>query len=81
MRNHGLDDVRVDIICVDCGTGHYKPIGWFRKYANLICRGCGSEITVKNKQLQASIVEFGKTMERLRRTRPDKAANSVIDSV
>jgi hypothetical protein len=80
MRNVGLDDVQVDIICVDCGTGHYKPIGWFRKHANLICHGCGSEIIVNNEQLQANIVEFSKTMERLRRTRPGKAAESVIDS-
>lgn len=68
MRKNELEHLRVGILCTECGTGQHKPIKYFRKCPKLTCDGCGAEIRVDNKQLQASIVEFDITMTRLRRT-------------
>jgi hypothetical protein len=67
MRNR-LDDLRIDVICGDCGTAHCRRIGYFRKHTSLTCAACGTEIMFHNKQLQASIIEFDRTMTRLRRS-------------
>jgi len=68
MRKDGLDQVRIDVICGDCGTGQCRPIEYFRKHSNLVCEDCGAEISLDNKQFKASIAEFGWTMVRLRRS-------------
>ncbi|HEY7245029.1 MAG TPA: hypothetical protein VH678_14235 [Xanthobacteraceae bacterium] len=66
MRKNALDNVRIEVICRDCGTAQGRPIGYFRDHSNLTCHGCGTEIVLENRQFYASIVEFGKTMARLR---------------
>jgi hypothetical protein len=68
MRKDDLDEIRIDVICGDCGTGQCRPIKYFRKHSNLVCEDCGAEILLDNKRFQASIAEFGRTMVRLRRS-------------
>jgi len=67
MPKNALDKVTIEVVCADCGTGHFKPIGYFRDQAHLTCDCCGSEIRMENKQFRASIAEFAQTMARLRR--------------
>jgi ribosomal protein S27E len=66
MRKNALDSVTIEVICRDCGTGHCRSIGYFRDHSNLTCQGCGTGISIQNKQFHASIVEFGQIMARLR---------------
>ena len=66
MPKNALDRVTIEVICSECGTGHCKPIAYFRNHSNLTCDGCGTGISIENKEFHASIVEFGRTMARLR---------------
>jgi hypothetical protein len=66
MLKNSVDKVTIEIVCGTCGTGQSKPIGYFRNHSQLTCDGCGSEITVENKQLRVSIAEFERAMARLR---------------
>jgi hypothetical protein len=66
MLKNALDTVTIEVICGACGTGQSKSIGYFRNHWHLTCDGCGSLISVENKQFRASIAEFGRTMARLR---------------
>jgi hypothetical protein len=66
MLKNSLDNITIEVICGTCGTGHSKSIGYFRNHSLLTCDGCGSEISVENKQFRASIAEFGRAMARLR---------------
>ena len=67
MPKNALDKVPIEIVCTDCGTGQFKPIGYFRDHAHLTCDCCGSEIRMENEQFRASIAEFARTMARLKR--------------
>jgi hypothetical protein len=67
MKTNALDSATIEVVCRDCGTCHSKPIGYFRDHSKLTCCGCGTEIRIENEEVQASIVELGLTMARLRR--------------
>ena len=67
MRANLLESVRIEVVCRDCGTGHSKPVGYFRDHSKLTCCGCGIDITLESEDVQASIVELGQTMARLKR--------------
>jgi hypothetical protein len=67
MPKNALDKVTIEVVCTDCGTGQFKPIGYFRDHAHLTCDCCGSEIRMENEQFRASIAEFAQTMARLKR--------------
>jgi hypothetical protein len=61
MLKNSVDKVTIEIVCVTCGTGQSKPIGYFRNHSQLTCDGCGSEITVENRHLRVSTAEFDRT--------------------
>jgi len=66
MPKYALDKMMIEVVCVDCGTGQLKPIGYFHNHSHVTCDGCGSEINVENKAFRASIGEFGRIMARLK---------------
>jgi transposase-like protein len=69
MRRASSENVKVNVICVRCGTEHHKPLSWFREHSRLTCDGCGYEIALHNEQLRAAINELRPVMSRLRRSR------------
>ena len=68
MRRTSSENVRVNVICVRCGTEHHKPLGWFRDHSKLSCDGCGYAIALQNEQLRAAINELRSVMLGLRRS-------------
>jgi len=65
LKNSG-DKITIEIVCLACGSGQSKSIGYFRNHSQLTCDGCGREITVENKQLRVSIAELERAMAHLR---------------
>lgn len=65
----GLFDKReIDVPCPKCGHKNRKALGWLRDHTQIICAGCGVEITLENEKLRSGLDQADKAMEEVRRT-------------